>query len=369
MKLPPTFFYNFLKENTFFVVDNKIYNPTPLYPNGLVLAFNGKKFHFNEGLKLSDLEKLYFQNNDAELKRYGNEVLRNILSNEQEISEDYHKLGQEIELVEFILYNLLKKEKEEDTIKILAPQKEYSCLIDKLFNQNCFVWQGRLYLLQKESNSLFSVKIGNKEYGLGDRCQLDLEELEKKYIKNIEEKICHNLTTGKESLLRKVEKLKGKKKLIEIIKKKEFYDHEEDIGLKICGEGFFVTKKIKPYVLYEPQNKKYYGFGEALIGVKLEKQNKKISWKDPVVINPYIHPALPSKERKPCQKICNGKFEYSKAVKGRSIEEALRIILAEAKRMILNGYFGEKGAWHCLTETQFQSLEVTKFNPKEVANQ
>ncbi len=186
MKLPSTFFYNLLKENTFFVVDNKIYNPSTSYPNGLVLAFGGKKFHFNEGLKLSDLEKLYFQNNDTELKRYGDEVLRNILSNEQEISEDYHKLGQEIELVEFILYNLLKKEKEEDTIKILAPQKEYSCLIDKLFNQNCFVWQGRLYPLQKESNSLFSVKIENKEYGIGDRCRLDLEELEKKYIKSIE---------------------------------------------------------------------------------------------------------------------------------------------------------------------------------------
>jgi hypothetical protein len=369
MKLPSTFFYNFFKENTLFVIDGTIYNQNPSSNDGPVLIVGEKKFYFNEGPKLSQLEELYFQNNSSEFKKYGNEVLKNFLSDEKGINVDYHELGQEIEFAELALYGILKNEKKEKTPVKIIQSKQNSCLIEKILDQDCFVLQGKIYSLRKGKDGIFRIKIKNHDYNIHERFDVNLEELEKKYLKNIEEKIYFDLTNSKESLFKKIKGLKEKKELIDIIKKGEFYDEKEELGFKISKEGFFVTKKVKPYVLYEPNNGSYYRFGDMLIGTKLVKQDNLFNWKYPVIINPYIHPALPhAKEAKPYQKICNGKYDYYKAVEGKGFEESVRIVLAAAKRMLLSGYVGEKGAWHFLTEKPFQPLEVKEFDPKEVTN-
>ncbi len=372
MKPPVSFLYNFFKENIFFLIDQTIYTKDSPCNNGFYLKANNKKFYFNKGLKLSKLEELYFQNNETELKEYGNKLLKNCLSYEKELGTDYHKLGREIELVEFVLYNVIKKCKKEDSkIKIISLKDNNPCLIDNLINQDCFVFEGKFYSLNK-GKDIFNIKIQNQDYSIGELLDINLEELEEKYSKSIEEKIYKYLTKGKESLANKIEGLNKKKGILDIIKKGEFYDAKEELGIKISDKGFFATTKIrKPYILEEPTTKKRYRFGEALIGVKLAKQEDTIRWNDPVVINPYIHPALPNLEPKPYQKICNGKFDYNRAVQGRSLEDSVRILLSEGARMILKGYYGHHkidGAWHSLTEKAFQALEAKGLCDKEVTN-
>ena len=247
-------------------------------------------------------------------------------------------------------------------------EKKNSCLINKLFNQNCFVWNGKIYSLDKDKKSIFSARINNQNYSIGREHDFSLKTLEKNYLKCIKDKLYNKLTKGKSSLFDKIKRLKEQKDLINIIKKSEFFDAKENIGFKKSNKGFFVTTKVKPYILYEPQNKKYYKFNEALIGISLVKENNKINWQDPLIINSYIHPALPSATPSPYQKICNGDFDYNKATKGKNLESSIRILLAQATRMIERGYYGERGAWSALTEPKFQKLEVKNFDPKEVTN-
>lgn len=373
MKPPTSFLYNFLKENILFLIDHTIYTKDSSCNNGSYLKANNKKFYFNEGLKLSKLEELYFQNNETELKEYGNNLLKNCLSYEKELGTDYHRLGKEIELAEFVLYNVIKKcEKEDLKIRIINHKDNNRCLIDNIINQDCFVLEGKFYSLNKGKKDHFSIRIHNQDYSIGELLELNLEELEERYLKSIEEKVYKDLTKGKESLANKIEGLNKKKEILDVIKKGEFYDAKEELGIKISDKGFFATTKIrKPYILEEPTTKKRYRFGEALIGVKLTKQEDTIRWNDPVVINPYMHPALPNLELKPYQKICNGKFDYNLAVQGKSLEDSIRILLDEGVRMILKGYYGTQkidGAWHNLTEKAFQALEAKEFCDKEVTN-
>lgn len=374
MKLPPTFFYKFFKENTFFVVDNAIYNPRFSSSEIGFISVGDKKFGLDEGLKLSRLEELYFSNNDSELKNCCNNLLKSILTDEKEINRDYYELGEDLEFIEFVWYDLLRKKKTaKPKIKLIKVKEKNPFLIDEIFSQDCFVWKGKLYALEK-GKGLFNVKIKNKSYSIGESLESNLEELEKKYLKKIEEKVYNQLTKGQDSLLSRIGRLKEKKDLIDIIRKGEFFDAKENIGFKKDVKGFFVTTKAGKgcngdYILYEPNNGKYYRFEEALIGIKLVKQDESISWWEPVVINPYIHPSLPSKRPTPHQKICEGNFDYKQAVKGCDLASAIRILLGEARRLILSGYYGASGAHSSLSAGHFQELEVKSFDATEVTNE
>lgn len=365
---PHTFFYNFFKDNTFFVVGNTIYNPNQSPNSDSAMAVGEKKFYFTEGLKLSKLEALYFQNKDFELKEYGNNQLKKILDDEKKVNKDYYQLGQELEFVEFVFYDLLKNREKQKEIKIISVEKD-TCLIDSLFKYDCFVWNGRLYKLEKGKNDSSSIRINNYCYSIGARLETSLEDLEEDYLKSIEEKVSSQLTKGQESLLSKLKGLKEKKGLISLLNRGEFFDAKEKIGFKKDSKGFFVTTKSqKTYVLYEPSNGKYYRFGEALIGIRLTKRGKNIEWHDPIIINPYIHPALPSENYVPYQRICPGDYDYKKEADGKSLDEAVKLLLGKARSFIERGYYGVNGAHHSLTKKHFQSLETKDFNPREVTN-
>lgn len=381
MNLPHTFFYKFFKENMFFVVDKTVYNIKPSVNGQGVLFTSNKNFGIDKGLRLSELEEIYFSNNDLELKQYGNELLRKILVDEKEVSKDYHKLGEDLEFLEFIWYKLLKRKSiEKPEIKPIKIQEKNSYLIDKLFQEDCFVRKGKLYSLKK-GKGLFNARINNKDYSIGESLELSLDELEKKYLKSIEEKICNQLTKGQDSLLNKVGKLKKRKELIDVLKKRDFFDEKENLGFKKDSKGLFVTtkaasdapKKIdgkKNYVLYEKSNGLYYRFEEALIGVKLIKSSNGINWQDPVVIQPYIHPALPQKSLVSHQRICPGAVDYNQITHGKSLEDAVKRLLSEGRRLILHGYFMKKGkgAYFSLSDKHFQKLEVKNYDPREVTN-
>ena len=371
MKPPHTFFYNFFKEKTFFVVNNTTYNQDQSSNSNLnsnaVITVRGKKFYFNAGLKLSKLEELYFQDNDSELKAYGNDLLRRILDNEKKINQDYYQLNQDLEFVEFMFYDLLRNKKNQKQIKILSIEKN-TYVINDLFKHDCFVHGGKIYRLNKEKNN-GSIKINNDYYNIGEELETTLEELEGKYLEKIEEKIEKQLTEGKESLLNRLKSLKEKKDLIKLLNKEEFFDTELKIGFKKDDKGFFVTTKSpKTYVLYEPSNNKYYRFGEALIGVKFTKKGNSIEWHDPVVINPYIHPSLASENYVPYQRICPGDYNYKVETNGKSLDEAVRFVLSKARFFIERGYYGMDGAHNPLVKKHYQSLETKKFDNKEVTN-
>jgi len=369
MNPPPSFLYGFFKGSDALLIDHTVYTNDRSCKNAPYLKANGQKFYFSEGIRLSKLEGLYFRNNETELKEYGNKVIKNLLSNEKELGEDYHKLGKDIELVEFVLYNVIKKSKQESQkIKIISSHSN-SCLIESLVKPDCFILQGKFYSLDKGKKGMFNIRANNHDHSIGEYLGINVEELEQKYLKRIEEKVYKDLTNGKGSLVNKIEGLNKKKEILDIISKGEFYDIKEELGMKISNKGFFAITRIrKPYILKEPKTRKSYRFGEASIGVKLTKQGNSITWSDPVVTNPYIHPALPSLEPKPYQRICNGKYDYRRAVQGKSLEDSVRILLDEGKRMILSGYYGVDGAWHPLTEKFWENLEITDFDDKEVTN-
>lgn len=382
MNLPPTFFYKFFKENTFFIVNKTVYNIKFNINGQGLLSVGKKKFGIDEGLKLATLEELYFSNNDSELKEYGNNLLTNILSEEKEINKNFHELGKDLEFLEFLWYKILKnKKKEKPKIKPIKIQKKDSCIIDNLFSQDYFVWKGRFYNLNNNEKGSFSAKIKNRIYSDGESLDLSLEEQEKKYLQKIEEKIYNQLTKGQDSLLNKVKRLKEKKELIDVLKKGEFFDEKENIGFRKDGKGFFVTRKAasdapqktngkKTYVLYERSNGKHYRFEEALIGVKLTKKNDRLQWHDPVVVQPYIHPALPQKSSTSHQRICSGGVDYNKLTSRKSLEDSVKALLSEGQRLILHGYFLPKGhgAYFSLSDKHFQDLEVQNYDLREVTN-
>lgn len=376
MKLPITFFYSFFKENQnnkLLVIDRTVYTPTSDCNSDTIVKTKNHNFYFNGGIKLSKLEEMYFKNYDTELKRCGNEIIKNCLAYEKEI--DYHKLGQNVELTEFMLYKVIDYKKEESKAKIIDIKSKNTgcCLIDHLIGKDFFVDRQKFYELHKGKDSIpsRSIKVKNQDYKIGEESDLNIEDLEKKYLEIIEEKIYNDLTKGQGSLVKKINNLTKKKDVFDIIKKGEFYDLKEKKGIKISDEGFFATIKSKnTYVLHEGSNGKCYRFGEALIGVKLTKEGDKIRWNEPVVINPYIHPGLPYTDYRTYQKICKGDYDYNKAIRGQSLERAIRILLEEGKRMLENGYYMVeiKKAWHQLTEEPFQKLETKNFTASEITN-
>lgn len=68
-----------------------------------------------------------------------------------------------------------------------------------------------------------------------------------------------------------------------------FYQ-EKGIGYLKCPEGRFVYLLLQPFVLFEPRNQKYYGFGECKVA--LEFSSPRGFTEIPKVLNPYTHPCL-----------------------------------------------------------------------------
>lgn len=153
--------------------------------------------------------------------------------------------------------------------------------------------------------------------------------------------------------------LEGKARTI----KDRFYNKENNLGFERNDFGFFIYTLVEPYILYERKNRKYYKFDRAKIGVELIGK----AWKDPIIINPYSHPALRYKN-KDFQKICNGSCDYNAIRKKYRLEDQIKVVLEKARHMILRGYFSQKGSWHSLTEPIFREHIVCNPDKGMVSN-
>ncbi len=364
MNLPPSLFYKLAMNSNFAIIDKLIYNPKILKNTKDYFSIYRKKIALIKGLKLEELEKIYFSNHKEIIKKESNKFIKEIIKEETLIKKDVYQLSDEIQFLEFFLSDILKKKKKKKIRKI---KRKKNCILEDILSEDYFIWNRKIYRVTKKEKSPY-LKVKGKKYSIEESIEKSIEDLEREYQKQLKERIIEELTKGEKSLTSRIKNIKEKKEIYNFLKKKSYFDKKEKIGFKICSQGFFITSHVEPYILFEPKNKRYYRFNKAIIGVQLERNKGKIKWKDPVVINDYIHPALASKTPKPFQKICNGEFSYYQATKGKKLDESIRIILAEAKRMLQSGYFGKKGAWNPLYEPCFESLEVAEFDPKEVTN-
>lgn len=229
------------------------------------------------------------------------------------------------------------------------------------------------HLEEKEGQNLF--RWHTQEYSITKTRLSDLEKLMDFAVNKVIERPNGNYFFYKDCLFKIVESrdgiirvdnsvykigpFNGKTRSI----KDSFYSKEMNLGFEKNDYGFFIYTVVEPYVLYEKRNGKYYKFDEAKIGVEIIGE----TWREPIVINSYSHPALRSKNIA-FQKICNGSYDYNAIRRKYKQEDQVKVVLEKAKSMMLRGYFSQKGSWHSLTELMFKEHEVYNPDKRTVSN-
>ncbi|MEM4244823.1 MAG: hypothetical protein QW404_00030 [Candidatus Nanoarchaeia archaeon] len=261
----------------------------------------------------------------------------------RDLEEDYNEMcnkDDKLRLVAFVINNVIRKNRESNTKTIT---------LEDLIKKPTFVCMGNMYKLSNTKTQSHEIKIKNKSYSVQEKIT-ELEQFERLY-QNLDARLrgCFNYEIKK------------------IARQAKFYDPKENIGFEDTEKGFFLYTLVKPYALYERTNSKYYGFGEAKIGIQIRIVDNEIVWHDAVVMNKYIHPALPDDDE--YQKICTGNFSFEtirQKYKGKA--EQIRIALEEARRMIERGYFSRDGSWNTLQDPKYKQLELKNIMGWRVTN-
>jgi len=326
MSIPQTFVYKELNENTAAIVDGRIWGVKERKEDDNYFRWYGKIFGVVKGKTLRALEEDYLEKHEHEIKQPNKEGGINY---------------EDTQLADFVIKNVIGK------VPYKNKRRDKQLIEEVLYMSALFACCGSLYEVNQGKNENHELRIEGKSYSIGKELT-ELEELERKYERKLE-----NILT------RQARYNSGTTKIIE---KGRFYNQNENIGFEKTENGFFVYTVVKPYSLYERYNNKYYGFGEAKIGIKLEIVDEEIAWQSAVVINRYIHPALPNLGT--YQRICTGNYSYD-TLREKYDDKAkqIRAALGEAVRMIERGYFSAKGSWNKLTNSEYMKLEIK--NPKE----
>lgn len=327
--LPETFLHKTLKDRTMIITEGKIWNVTEEDTENK-LVWYGKKFGIKEERTLKSIEEDYMEKYEKTIKEIKEKAL------------EKHKIkADDFEIAYFAINHVIGHKKE----------GQKSSIIEEIVKENLFSCANALYKLKKGRHPNHKIRIGKEVYSI-DKKIASLEQLERNYALQIVKKITSKFK---------------EKSYLEPIHAAEFYNKKENIGFERKERGFYAYTILKPYILYENCNGKYYKLGEAKIGVKLSITNQGIGWNDPVVINNYVHPALESFG--PYQRICSGKFSYE-SIRQRHKEKGkqVRAALEQGKRMIERGYFSQGGSWHKLTEPYYRSMEIMNLTGRRVAN-
>lgn len=338
MELPETFFKQYCRKNTFFLIGSVPYNICIGWKGGDCFEWYGKKFGIEEGESFEKLETLCLEsqrrNVDKSIKTVGKTYIDPTL----------------LELVSFAYEEVINDSK-------MELQKEIP-VIKQLLKKDYFVYDGKFFDLSITAKGHAS--INGKRYQIGSKCDKDFETLETQYKNFLEKKILESANLGNRAKV----SLYGKLAI------NGYYDPGKDIGFEKNEKGFFVYTIVGPYILYEKNNGYYYTFSKAKTGVRISKKRNGLEWEKAVVISPYMHPALPELENKPFQKICEGVFDYNKFEK-LPPADAIKGLVPEIKRMLQEGYMGQDNAWRPLYKhKEFEKLRIEhgSFNPKLVSN-
>ncbi|MFH1456249.1 MAG: hypothetical protein ABIF40_04855 [archaeon] len=215
---------------------------------------------------------------------------------------DFNEKDNKTTLVEFVLCSLIGK----NISSSIQPKLN-------LFNEDIFVYFGKMHLL-------FS--LDSNQYTVGAKIKTSLKDYDFLLQKQIY--VNHPLIKN-------------------VLDKGEYYDQEKDLGVHVHNNIVYVTKQSKPFMI---QNQ--YHFPSAKIGVPLYLSDE-ISWQDPIVINDYTHPALPSKN-KPYQKICCGNFNFNQIRERYDLPSQIKSVLFHAEQFLTKGVWDDAaGAWHRLS--------------------
>ncbi len=339
MKQVQSFFYSLFKENTLVLVEGVIWNIENEQKDENYFRWYTRKFGVVKDKELRHLEEDYLEKHRGEIDKSWNKTINGVLG---------CKVNQEdIRLGDFVLNDLIRKRKER--------RVDTRYTLDELLNKkDVFICEGGVFDLTQQKNKSHEIRIDRTSYSIG-RQITEVEYLEENYAqvfgKGFGEK----------------ENLVNTKGLRELLLKGGFYDRRTNIGFEKTAKGFFVYTLVEPYALYETRNKKYYGFGEAKVGIQLWPTYDEITWHDAVVMNKYIHPALAREDE--YQKICTGNFSYSTIRnKYESKADQIKVALQKARGILERGYFSRSGAWNSLTEAKYKERELKEPRGWRVTN-
>ncbi len=129
--------------------------------------------------------------------------------------------------------------------------------------------------------------------------------------------------------------------------REEYLDPDKKVGFKITNNRFHVCALLDDsYILYDPVNKQYYGFGpdfgheEGLIGVPVVKECDAISIDVPMLINKYKHPARPSCSNYERIDIGHYELERPRKTDEENFSRAVIRILHDVRNVLTIGYTG-----------------------------
>lgn len=344
MELPETFFKQYCKKNTFFLIGGVPHNVCINQKSDDYFEWFGKRFGIEKGESFEKLETLYLESQR-----------RNVNKNIETAGQTYIDPTL-LELVRFAYEEVINNLKTE-------LQKEIP-VIKQLLQKDYFIYNGKFFGLSIKENGHAS--INDKRYQIGSKCNQDFEKFEKfekKYEIFLEKRILEGANLGG----------KAKTTLYGKLATNGYYKEEGDknIGFEKNEKGFFIYTIVDPYVLYEPKNECYYSFSRAKAGIRISKNRNRIEWEKIKVITPYMHPALQLLEKKPFQEVCPGVFNYHKLEKLPPTDAIKRLVPTEIKRMLQEGYIGQDSAWKPLYKyKEFERLKVEpgSFNPNLITN-
>jgi len=218
---------------------------------------------------------------------------------------DFNKKDKKTTLVEFVLRNMMGK----NVSSSIKPKIN-------LFNDDIFVYFGKMHLLYPS---------GSNQYTVGTKIKTSLKHYD--------------------SLLQK-QNYSNHPLIKNILEKGEYYDQERELGVHVHNNTVYVTKQSKSFTIQDQ-----YNFPSAKIGVPLCLSDE-ISWQDPIIINNYTHPALPSKN-KPYQKICCSHFNFNQIRERYDLPSQIKAVLFHAEQFLTKGVWDDApGAWHRLSATE-----------------
>lgn len=413
MNLPKSSFSNIAEESKLcLIINNKINVVKPVGESKNFFYLSGYSYHLQESGDLKDIERLYFLNNETKIKNLLNDLTLNDLENKTKaIEKDMYKLEKKCKIINFIIGNFFdfdnsisaifdKDGKIKNSIKskkqrisgILESKnnnnydyekfdnsfefiinKNYSILEkDVIKNRNLMIFNNNVHKIKKISFSTYNkirakFKLNNEMYSY--QFLFTLDDLEKEYSQGILNELKNISDYGKRKLSDKMNLLKQKKKVLEILKLNEYqygkigFLKEEDI----C----YVFEEQEPFVLIDGNAENYYKFNKCKVGVGLTFKNKKINIDFPVMINSYTHPALP-KLNEAKQYICFGNKDdpyFQKMVndfdRRNDAVGKTKYFLKVGKNALTYGYRKTNETYHPLNQIKYAQNLITPEKAKK----
>lgn len=150
----------------------------------------------------------------------------------------------------------------------------------------------------------------------------------------------------------------------------EGYNEKIKIGYKTINSNLLAYTRVKPYILYEFSNWRYYRMPGCDIGFYPYFKNEKIKIGDIMVLDNYTHPAL-MEDGKSMQKLCVGDYDYASNFESWYENRPKEMIVAAlnfAKKSLTAGYNFHARPYYLLSSPIFNRFVVEEFKREEVTN-